>query len=197
RNRLAAQAHLGIIVDLKSHLPSQIAQQLNVSRRFVSEVEVVAFVNFTGMQALFQNFMSKLMRRHQRKIAREGKQQNRVDAGGFEQPQFLRKWGQQLEIVIGTQDASGMRLEGDNHGLSVLSLRPAHDLIENMTVSTMYAVEVADAEQRRTEVAGDVVEFVESQHPKSARLCHPERSEGSAFAANCRSLPFGVAQGRD
>src|SRR6202023_3134485 len=59
RNRLPAQAHLGIVVDLKSHLPAQFAQHLNVSRGFMPEVEVVAFVNFAGMQALVQNLMRK------------------------------------------------------------------------------------------------------------------------------------------
>src|SRR5205807_617764 len=54
RNRLPAQSHLEIIVGLKSHLSTKIAQDLNVSRCLVSEVEVVAFVNFAGMQALLQ-----------------------------------------------------------------------------------------------------------------------------------------------
>ena len=140
---------------------------MNVSRRFVSEVEVVAFVNFTGMQTLFQNFMGKLVRRHQRKIAREGKQQNRVDSGGFEQAQFFRQRSQQLQAVIGTQDAGGVRLESDHHRLRIRSLRAAHDLVNNMAVSAVHAVEVADTDDRGTEVARDVVEFMESSHPKS------------------------------
>ena len=112
RNGLAAQAHLGIIVDLKSHFSSQIAEHLNISRRLVSEVEVVALVHFAGMQAPLQNLMGKLMRCHQRKIAREGKQQNRVDAGSFEQAQFFWKRSQQFQILIGTQDTGRVRLEG-------------------------------------------------------------------------------------
>src|SRR5271169_5970470 len=70
RNPLPAQSHLGIIMDLKSHFPPKFAQQFNVSRRLVPEVKVVAFVNFAGVQALLQNLMGKLVRRHQRKIAR-------------------------------------------------------------------------------------------------------------------------------
>src|ERR1039458_6891309 len=167
RNPLPAQAHLRIIVDLKSHLPAQLAQQLDVSRGFVPEVEVVAFVNLAGMQALLQNFMGKLVRRHQRKIAREGEQQNRVDAGGFQQAQFLRSRSQQFQVVIGTQDAGGVGLEGDSHRLRVSGFRSPHDLIQNMPVSAVYAVEVTDAEQRGTEVAGNIVEFVESSHPKA------------------------------
>jgi len=108
--------------------------------------------------------MSKLVRRHERKIAREGKQQNRVNASSFEQPQFFRKRSQQLEIVIGTQDPRRVRLKGDNHGLRVSSLCSPHDFIENMPMSPMHAVEVADANQRGTKVAWNVVEFVENQH---------------------------------
>ena len=62
-----------------------------------------------------------------------------------------------------------MRLEGDNDRLRVRGFRPPHDFVDNMPVSAVDAVEVADAEQRRTEVAGNLVEFVESQHSKSAK----------------------------
>ncbi len=81
-------------MDLKSHFQAELAQQFDVSRRFAPEVEVVAFVNFAGVQAPFQNFMGELVRRHQRKIAREGKQHHRVDPGRFEQAQFFRKRSQ-------------------------------------------------------------------------------------------------------
>src|SRR5208282_2586515 len=167
RNPLPAQAHLGIIVDLKSHFPAQIAQHLNVARRLVPEVEVVAFVDFPGMQALLQDFMGKLVRRHQRKIARKREQQDRVDPGGFQQAQFFRKRSQQFQVVTGTQDAGGMGLEGDNHRLRAPSFRAPHDFVHNVAVSAVHTVEVTDADERGTEVAGNIVEFVESSHPKS------------------------------
>ena len=40
----------------------------------VSEVKVVAFVDFAGVQAASQDVMRELVRSHQRQIAREGKQ---------------------------------------------------------------------------------------------------------------------------
>src|ERR1022692_995686 len=49
-NIFPAQPHFEIIVHFKSHLASQVAQHLNVALRFVSEVEVVAFMNFASMQ---------------------------------------------------------------------------------------------------------------------------------------------------
>jgi Skp family chaperone for outer membrane proteins len=73
----------------------------------VPKVKVIAFVNLARMQALLQNFMRKLARRHQRKIAREGKQQNRIHSSGLQQPQLFRKRSQQFQILIGTQMRAG------------------------------------------------------------------------------------------
>src|SRR5258708_34782386 len=90
RNRFSAQAHLGIVVHLKSHLSTKIAQHVNVSRRFVSEVEVVAFVNFAGVQALLQNLMRELVRGDRVKISHEGNEQTAVNNDGLEQEQVVR-----------------------------------------------------------------------------------------------------------
>src|ERR1700686_2259763 len=61
---LPTQAHLGIIVDRKSHLSAQLAQQMNIARRLVPKVEVVTLMNFADMQPVLQNLMRKLMRGH-------------------------------------------------------------------------------------------------------------------------------------
>jgi len=70
-------------------------------------MEVVALMHLAGMQPPFQNFMGKLVRRHQRKIAREGKQQHRVNPRGFQQPQLFRQRSQQLQSVIGRKMRAG------------------------------------------------------------------------------------------
>ena len=62
------------------------------------------------------------------------------------------------------QDAGGVGLEGDHHRVCVLGLGSPDDLVDNVAVSAVHAVEVTNAEDRGTEVAGDVVELVESQH---------------------------------
>jgi hypothetical protein len=64
----------------------------------------------------------------------------------------------------------------------------------------MDAVEITDADDRGAEVAGDVVELVESLHAtvfssskpcgQFLRLCHPERSEGSAVRRNMQIPRF-------
>ena len=63
----------------------------------MAEVEVVAFMNFTHVQILFQDFFGELARGKQGKIAPEGKQQHRVDAGAFEPAQLFRGGREQLQ----------------------------------------------------------------------------------------------------
>src|SRR6266849_5538073 len=62
------------------------------------------------------------------------------------------------------QDARGVGLEGDHHRVRVLGLRPPNDLVDDVAVSAVHTVEVTDAEDRGTEVAGNIVEFVKDVH---------------------------------
>jgi hypothetical protein len=62
---------------------------------------------------------------------------------------------------------AGMRLKRDHHRLSILRFCPPHDLVDHGAMSAVHAVEVPDTDQRRTEVAGNIVEFLKSQHSKS------------------------------
>jgi hypothetical protein len=59
-------------------------------------------------------------------------------------------------------------LEADHHRVRILGLGPPHDLVYNAAVSAVRAVEITDAEERWTEVAGKVVELVEKLHQESA-----------------------------
>ena len=70
-----------------------------------------------------------------------------------------------------------MGIKGDSHRLRVPGLRSPHDLVQNMAVSAVHTVEVTDADERRTEVAGDVVEFVEGQHAKALHRRDAEDAE--------------------
>ena len=47
---LPAQLHLGIDFDLEAHLASELGEHLHISRGFVAEMKVVAFVHFAGVQ---------------------------------------------------------------------------------------------------------------------------------------------------
>ncbi len=108
--------------------------------------------------------MSKLMRRHQRKIARERQQQNRIDSSSFQQPQLFRERGKQFQTVIGSQNPGRVRLKSNHHRLSMTSLSPPHDLVQNMAMSAVDAIEVANADHRRPKLPRNVVEMVKDVH---------------------------------
>src|SRR5260370_42002048 len=97
-------------------------------------------------------------------MARGGGQQNGVDDGRVRQAHLFRKRSQQFEVVIGMQDAGGVRLEGDNHRVRVPFPGSAHDGAYDVTVSAVHAVKVTDADDRGTEVAGEVVELAKGSH---------------------------------
>jgi hypothetical protein len=51
--------------------------------------------------------------------------------------------------------------------MRVPGFRSPHDFVDNVAMSAMHPVEVTHANDRRTEVARNIVEFVKSLHPKS------------------------------
>ena len=61
-----------------------------------------------------------------------------------------------------------MRLEGHSHRLGIDGLGALHNFAENKTVRTVYAVEVADANQRGAEVGRNVCEFVKDLHRRES-----------------------------
>src|SRR5579871_600629 len=130
-NRLPAKPKLGINVDVKSHFPPELSQQSNVALRPVAKAEVVTFVNFASLQALLQDFLSELARGHQREIAGERKQQQRVQSGRFEQSNLFRRWRQQSEIRIRAEDARRMRLEADGHRSHLPLFGETNDLLQH------------------------------------------------------------------
>ena len=68
-----------------------------------------------GVQAFLEDVMRKLVRGHQGKIARERKQQDRIDASCRKQAQFFGSGSEELKAAIGPQDAHRMRLERDRN----------------------------------------------------------------------------------
>src|SRR4029077_19413635 len=127
-------------MDLKPHLPAKFAERIDVAGSFVSEVKVVALMDFAGAQSFLQNLVGKLVRSHQRQVARERKEQDGVNSGRGQQPQFLRRRGEKLKSGVRTQDASGMRLEGHRHGLGVERIGTLDNFAEHEAVRAVYAV---------------------------------------------------------
>src|ERR1700688_4586424 len=93
----ASQLFLRINLHFKAHFAAKLREKIYVSGSLVPEAEVVAFMHFAGMQFFLQNALGKLAWGHQRKVASERKHENRIDSGTFEESQFFRYRGQQLQ----------------------------------------------------------------------------------------------------
>src|SRR5712692_494667 len=91
------------------------------------------------------------------------------------------------------QDARGVGLEGDHHRVRVLGLRPPNDLVDDVAVSAVHTVEVTDAEDRGTEVAGDVVEMAESLHAAAFHRRAAEVAEKILLTYSLNPLLKGMA----
>ena len=81
-----------------------------------------------------------------------------------------------LTVLTAVANPHRMRIEGNNHRLTVGRLRSPYDLIDHMPMRTVHAVEVADADDRGTEVARDVVELVKDFHVRLTAV-DAERAE--------------------
>jgi len=71
-----------------------------------------------------------------------------LDARPFEQRQLLAQGGDRLRAVGRVQDASRMRLEGDQGRRSVLARRRGDRPTDDVEVTKVNAVEAADRERR-------------------------------------------------
>jgi len=133
----------------------------------VTKVKVVAFVYFSSTQMFLQNFLGKLARGHQGKIASERKHKHCVQPAGLKQAQLFGSWRNQLQPGVRPQNARRMRFESNRRRPDTLRSRASHDFVEHMTVSSMHAVKIADAHQRRPKASGNILEFAEDLHLKS------------------------------
>src|SRR5450432_3824166 len=155
---LAAQLHLGIDLDLEAHLASEFGEHRHVTRGLMTEAEVESFMHLAGVQLFLQNAFGKLSWRHQRKIAAEGKQENGIYAGGFEQAQFFGGRREELQSRFRSQNSRGMRLKGYSNGFVPIRASARHNLAQYMRVCTVHAIEIAHADEGRAEISGNVVE---------------------------------------
>ena len=82
----------------------------------------------------------------------------------FEQAQFFGSGREQLQSGFGAQNPRGMRLEGHRDCLGSARPRPRNDLPQHVRVGAVDSVKVAHGDERRAEVSGNFVEFVENLH---------------------------------
>ena len=84
---MAADAHLGVDLDLKSELAAELGQLLHVAPGFAAKAKIEALMHLAGVQFAVQNFFGELAGSEQGKVAGEGQQQYGIEAGGCQQAQ--------------------------------------------------------------------------------------------------------------
>jgi hypothetical protein len=57
-----------------------------------------------------------------------------------------------------------MRFEGDGNCLGLLLPRSSHDFAQDMGMSSMHAIEIPNAHQRRSKTCRDIIQFVKYLH---------------------------------
>src|SRR5947208_15535725 len=97
RYSLAAQFHLRILLHLKPQSASEFRQHFHIARCFVAETEIKALMYLARVKFLLQDSFGKILGRHQRQIAPERKQQNRIDPCSFQPTDLLRSRCEQFE----------------------------------------------------------------------------------------------------
>src|SRR5947209_18588567 len=109
RHGLAPQLHFGIDLYLKTHLAPKLGQHLHITGSLVPESEVVSLVHLAGMKLLLEDALCKLPRRHQRKIAPEGQEQDGIDPGVGKQTKLLRSRSEQFQGRFRSENPRWMR----------------------------------------------------------------------------------------
>jgi hypothetical protein len=100
--------------------------------------------------------------RHQGKIAREGKQESRIETSCGEEADLFGSRCNELQSGVGAKNTGRMRFESNSHGLATLSLGAVHDVRQDPAVGAVNAVEVADTDQSRSKAGGNVLEFMKN-----------------------------------
>ncbi len=105
----------------------------------------------------------------------EGKDEDGVDAGGFEEFELLRMRGVMSgQAGVGAEDSRGMGIEGDGDGGLVEFAGAGDDLGDDPLVAAMDAVEVADGGDGGAEVGGEIGELAIDAHQAISKvICRP------------------------
>src|SRR5579859_4206565 len=114
-------ADLERLADLngEAEITAVLCERMHVAFRVMAEMEVIALVDFLGLERAGDDVAGEIARRKYRKVTCEGKQEQSVDARGFEQLNFEFQGRDEFRSILWAQYARRMRLEG--HGYRLVS----------------------------------------------------------------------------
>ncbi len=131
-------------MDFKAESRAKPLQLRHAGARAVAKVEISALVQPANPQSAHQNPAHELRGRQPGKRRVEGQHQHRVDAGRGQQADALRHRREQLRRLVRAQKLFRVRVERDGDRANAPCLRLRNHGGENLPVTQVHAVEVAD-----------------------------------------------------
>ena len=148
-------------MDCESDFSAKRLQLFNTGLGIAPKSEVAALVQAADAKRFHQNLAHKLPGRQHGQRRVEGQHQNRIDARRGQQLEALTYWCQQLERVSRTQKLLRVRVEGDGNRMDAMRARLGHYCGENLPVTEMHAVEVADDGDGGAKSCGNLLQRAE------------------------------------
>ena len=124
------------------------AQHREVARAIVAEQEVRADPDFGDAQPVDEHGAHERFGLPVRQLGREAHDRGALHAGVGDRLELLRLGHQQRRRLVGPDHARRMRVEGHDDGGRAALFGDAPHAIENLAVSAVQAVEVAEREHR-------------------------------------------------
>ena len=88
---LSADDARGVDADGEAEFAAERFEAVDAGLGLIAEAEVFAFVQLGDVEGLLQNIGGEGARRHARELAGEGQDEQRIDAGGGEEFELLRR----------------------------------------------------------------------------------------------------------
>jgi len=110
----------------------------------VAEAEVFALVDLGDVEGVDEDVGDEIAGRHVAELVGEGEDEGGVEAGVGEEFEAAMERGDEGKRRFGTEDAGGVRVEGDSEGPAAEEARVGQDFGDDRLMAQMHAVEVAD-----------------------------------------------------
>jgi len=142
-------------VDSKSEIFPQAFEAGNVCLSIVAEAEGLAFVDLESVQAIGEDALCELLGAPEAEVGVEGKNEREVEASLGEESEFFGQRGDEREPGTIVQDVGRVRIKSDCYGPCVDRFCPVDDRGDHHAVTAVYAVKIADCDDRWRDAGGE------------------------------------------
>ncbi|MNY10793.1 hypothetical protein D3C86_1437900 [compost metagenome] len=116
----------------------------------LAEMEIEAGDDGAGMKPVDQDGLNEFLRRALRKFPVEGIFDDGAETDGLKDARLQRRGREAKHRRVGTEDGTGMRLEGQHQRGNATGFRQFQSTIQHSPVAAMHAVEIADGDDAAT-----------------------------------------------